>query len=187
MLRAKTVADNATVERPSRSARRVTKLETALSGLGALDLAALRARWHALTNRAAPATVRAPLLRAAVAYTLQGRALGGLKASTARLLHRVADPADPSRRDQNTDPLQPGMAASGPATLPPTTLPPTNAQNSNRRGRMRLDFAVAASVDRLVLDSQNWRAPGQAPGRAGQRGSGWWQRRSGLSSTGAPA
>lgn len=107
------MAGHATVERPSRSDRQAVKLEAALSGLEALDLDGLRSRWHALTGRPPPATFRAPLLRAAVAYTLQARALGELKPSTARLLHRVANAADPGRHDRNTDPMQPGVALPG--------------------------------------------------------------------------
>lgn len=72
---------------------RAAKLEAALAALEQLDLAGLRVRWRGLTGREAPATFRKPLLRAAVAYKLQERALGGLKPTTRRLLRRVADAA----------------------------------------------------------------------------------------------
>ena len=99
-------------DRSSRSARQAARLDAALSGLEVADLETLRVRWHALTGRAAPATFRTALLRAAVAYKLQERIQGGLKASTHRLLHRVADAADPARRhgsNQNATPTSPGI------------------------------------------------------------------------------
>jgi hypothetical protein len=76
---------------------RAAKLEAALAALEQLDLAGLRVRWRGLIGREAPATFRMPLLRAALAYKLQERALGGLKPATRRLLRRVADAAEAGR------------------------------------------------------------------------------------------
>lgn len=78
----------------------------------------LRARWHALTGQPAPATFRAPLLRAAVSYKLQERALGGLRTSTVRLLQRVVDAADPAR---NGGPAR--LPTSGPVPQAPRRSP----------------------------------------------------------------
>lgn len=120
------------VDRSGRSARQAARLEEALSDLEAMDLDALRARWHALTDRAAPTTFRAPLLRAALAYKLQERALGGLKASTSRLLYRVAEAADLARHKDPTGPARPagqaGQASSDQASSEQAASRPVTAQ-----------------------------------------------------------
>lgn len=82
--------------RPSRA--RAERLEAALAEVEQLDLEGLRTRWQALHGGAAPTSFRVTLLRAAVAYTLQERALGGLKPSTRTLLRRIAEQADRHRR-----------------------------------------------------------------------------------------
>ncbi len=73
------------------------RLDTALDRLAALELDGLRAMWLQLQGSRAPETFRTALLRSALAYTLQERALGGLRPTTKSLLRRVAEQAD--RRD----------------------------------------------------------------------------------------
>ena len=53
----------------------------------------LRQRWKALYGTEPPPRASRDLLTRAVAYRLQERALGGLSASTRRLLERIADAA----------------------------------------------------------------------------------------------
>jgi len=53
----------------------------------------LRQRWKALYGTEPPPRASRDLLTRAVAYRLQERALGGLSASTRRLLERIADNA----------------------------------------------------------------------------------------------
>jgi len=48
-------------------------------------------QWQALFGVASPKKLRSSLLVQGIAYRLQGRALGGLKPSTLRLLERIAD------------------------------------------------------------------------------------------------
>ena len=115
---------------PSRSARQAAKLEAALSELEMLDLDALRSRWHRLVGRPAPVTFRVSLLRAALAYKRQEQVQGGVKASTRRLLHRVADAADPARRDH--------LASSdGQAGTPPNPAVSRSTQAEPASGRRR--------------------------------------------------
>ena len=58
---------------------------------GAAPHSALRTRWKAQYGSDAPARISRDLLRRALAYRLQERALGGLSAPTRRLLKRLAD------------------------------------------------------------------------------------------------
>jgi hypothetical protein len=70
----------------------------------------LRQRWKALYGTEPPARASRDLLTRAVAYRLQERLLGGLSASTRRLLERIADNAA-ARRSTRLAPqrkLQPG-------------------------------------------------------------------------------
>lgn len=80
-----------------RSHASVVRLEAALAEVQQLDLEGLRARWQAHYGTAAPPSFRVALLRAAVAYKLQERVLGGLKLSTRSLLRRVGEQADRAR------------------------------------------------------------------------------------------
>jgi hypothetical protein len=57
----------------------------------------LRERWRTLYGTEPPRRISEDLLRRAIAYRLQERALGGLKPSTRRLLQRVAEDARPRR------------------------------------------------------------------------------------------
>ena len=70
----------------------------------------LRQRWKALYGTEPPPRASRDLLTRAVAYRLQERVLGGLSASTRRLLERIADNAA-ARRPARPIPqrkLQPG-------------------------------------------------------------------------------
>ena len=73
------------------------KLARDISALQALDVAQLRARWRALYTTEAPERSSHDLLRRAVAYRLQERALGGLKSTTRRLFHHIAADAQARR------------------------------------------------------------------------------------------
>ena len=61
-----------------------------LAGLPALSLTQLKQRWVTLYGTEPPSRISEDLLRRAVAYCIQERALGGLKASTRRMLERLA-------------------------------------------------------------------------------------------------
>jgi Protein of unknown function (DUF2924) len=58
------------------------KLVAEIKRLGTLNNTELKARWKAVYGTEAPARMKPDLLRYAVAYRLQERALGGLKPST---------------------------------------------------------------------------------------------------------
>jgi hypothetical protein len=73
------------------------KLIAEIGRLSALNNTELKVRWKAVYGTEAPARMKPDLLRHAVAYRLQERALGGLKPSTRRLLERVADDAQARR------------------------------------------------------------------------------------------
>jgi len=66
-------------------------LSEELAGLPALGPERLKERWRTLYGTEPPRRISEDLLRRAVAYRLQERALGGLKPSTRRLLQRVAE------------------------------------------------------------------------------------------------
>jgi hypothetical protein len=70
----------------------------------------LRQRWKALYGTEPPPRASRDLLTCAVAYRLQERVLGGLSASTHRLLERIADSAAERRLTRPTAhrKLQPG-------------------------------------------------------------------------------
>jgi Protein of unknown function (DUF2924) len=73
------------------------KLTTEIGSLAILSNNELKARWKAVYGTAAPARMKRDLLRCAVAYRMQERALGGLKPSTCRLLELSASPMMPLR------------------------------------------------------------------------------------------
>ena len=78
------------------------RLEQELAALAAMDKPDLRERWSQLTGRPAP-KVSLAMLRLAVAYELQAKALGGLS----RKAHQRLDGSDsdkPAMRD-----VRPGM------------------------------------------------------------------------------
>jgi hypothetical protein len=64
-------------------------LDAQLAGLDALSIAELRARWGSLTGRVVP-RLSTPMLRLALAYEIQARALGGLSRSTQQRLAQIA-------------------------------------------------------------------------------------------------
>ena len=68
----------------------------------------LRLRWKALYGTEPPARASRDLLTRAVAYRLQERVLGGLSASTRRLLERIAAAAHRATRLTLQRKLQPG-------------------------------------------------------------------------------
>jgi hypothetical protein len=72
-------------------------LAAELAALDALSAEMLRRRWRALFGHPPPARLRRKLLLAAIAYRLQENALGGLKASTCRILDRAAADAAAGR------------------------------------------------------------------------------------------
>jgi len=73
-----------------------------LADLDKLDSAALKQRWRTLYSTQAPARIGRALLLQAVAYRLQEKVLGGLKASTRRLLKRAAQAGDQRRTAAST-------------------------------------------------------------------------------------
>ncbi len=73
------------------------RLKSALAEVEQLGLEGLRTQWQVLSGTPVPPSFRVGLLRAAVAYKLQQRVLGGLKPSTRSLLRRVAEQADRGR------------------------------------------------------------------------------------------
>ena len=81
-----------------------------LADLDQLDSTALKQRWRTLYRFQAPARIGRAFLLQAVAYRVQEKALGGLKASTRRLLARAAQPGDERRTAASTrqSPVSPG-------------------------------------------------------------------------------
>jgi DUF2924 family protein len=82
---------------PRRSGAEPEGLCGELASLPTLGLERLRERWRTLYRSEPPPRISEDLLRRAVAYRLQERALGGLKPSTRRLLERVAEDGRPRR------------------------------------------------------------------------------------------
>jgi DUF2924 family protein len=66
-----------------------------LASLPALGPERLKEQWRTLYRTEPPPRISEDLLRRAIAYRLQERALGGLQASTRRLLRQVAEDARP--------------------------------------------------------------------------------------------
>ena len=79
-----------------------------LASLPALGPERLKERWRILYGTEPPPRISEDLLRRAIAYRLQERALGGLKASTRRQLQRVAEDARRSRSATPACKLRPG-------------------------------------------------------------------------------
>lgn len=65
-------------------------VESAISALDGMDPAALRQRWREVYGTEPPPRIKSGLLRLAVAYRIQERALGGLKPSSKKLLQMHA-------------------------------------------------------------------------------------------------
>ena len=73
-------------------------LQRQLEQLKQLKPEELLKRWHALFGSNPPARIRSSLMVQAIARRLQEKALGGLKPSTQRLLHRVAEETNVGRK-----------------------------------------------------------------------------------------
>lgn len=112
-----------------RSQASAVRLEAALAEVEQLDLEGLRIRWQALSGTPAPPSFRVRLLRAAIAYKLQERVLGGLKPSTRSLLRRVAEQADRGREASGPMPDE-SIMSGGPE---PTTNQPEGSVASSAR------------------------------------------------------
>jgi len=82
------------------------KLIAEIGHLASLSNNELRAQWNVVYRTAAPVRMKRDLLRYAIAYRIQERALGGLKPSTGRLLDRVADDAGARRPVKVTPPAR---------------------------------------------------------------------------------
>src|SRR5215469_8106544 len=67
------------------------QLSNEIAALHSATTLQLRQRWKALYGTEPPPRASRDLMTRAVAYCIQERALGGLSASTRRLLERVAD------------------------------------------------------------------------------------------------
>ena len=70
------------------------KLDIEIARLRGLDVGELRARWHTVFRRRAPAHLPRHLLYRILAYRLQADRLGDLDAETLRLLDRSGSAAD---------------------------------------------------------------------------------------------
>ena len=79
-----------------------------LASLPAQGPKRLKERWRTLYGTEPPPRISEDLLRRAIAYRLQERALGGLKLSTRRLLQRIAEGARRSRSATPACKLRPG-------------------------------------------------------------------------------
>lgn len=73
-----------------RSSHDEEPLETGITHLRGLDLAGLRACWHSMLGRTAPAHVPKHLLFRILAYRLQADRHGDLGKDTLRLLDRIS-------------------------------------------------------------------------------------------------
>ena len=80
---------------PASSDRR--KLDIEIARLRGLDVGELRARWHTVFRRRAPAHLPRHLLYRILAYRLQADRLGDLDAETLRLLDRSGSATDVGR------------------------------------------------------------------------------------------
>ena len=88
------------------------KLAAEIASLASFGNNELKVRWQAAYGTAAPVRMKRDLLRYAVAYRMQERALGGLKPATCRLLDRMADDAA-ARRPVKAPPPAQGGGGSG--------------------------------------------------------------------------
>src|SRR5260370_40646216 len=81
------------------------QLAAEIALLESLSTEQLRARWKASYGSEAPPRISRDLLARALAYRIQEHALGGLSASTRRVLERAAD-ASHERRPINVAPVR---------------------------------------------------------------------------------
>jgi Protein of unknown function (DUF2924) len=85
--------ERVTMKKSLRTTRPDQTLEKQLDQLKRLKADELRKRWHALFDSTPPPRLRSSLMVQAIARRLQEKAHGGLKPSTQRLLHSVAEEA----------------------------------------------------------------------------------------------
>ena len=85
------------MKKQSKRMKPAETLETQLEQLKQLKPAELRKRWQSLFGSNPPSRIRSSLMVQAIARRLQEKALGGLKPSTRRLLHKVAEDANTRR------------------------------------------------------------------------------------------
>jgi hypothetical protein len=102
-------------KRRNGSASTETPIEDEIAHLRGLDLGGLRARWHSVFGRPAPAHLTRHLLFAVIAYRIQAERFGDLDHATRQVLDRTiakeAEPAMSSRLasfDQKRTELKPG-------------------------------------------------------------------------------
>ena len=74
------------------------KLDIEIARLRGLDVGELRARWHTIFRRRAPAHLPRHLLFRILAYRLQAERLGDLDGEALRLLDRSGSPTDVGKR-----------------------------------------------------------------------------------------
>ena len=86
-----------------RSHAESNELSGELARLAAQGPAHLKESWRVLYGIEPPPRISEDLLRRAIAYRLQERALGGLKSSTRRLLQRIAED---TRRSKSATPVR---------------------------------------------------------------------------------
>lgn len=131
-----------------RSQASAVRLEAALAEVEQLDLEGLRIRWQALSGTPAPPSFRVRLLRAAIAYKLQERVLGGLKPSTRSLLRRVAEQAERGRGSSGLVPDE-SITSGGPE---PTL---NQSEGSVVSGARSSDHVVAADRRRPAKSTKS--------------------------------
>ncbi len=92
----------------NRSHAESNELSGELAALPALRPEQLKEQWRTLYGIEPPPRISEDLLRRAIAYRLQEHVVGGLKASTRRLLQRVAEDARRSKSATPARKLRPG-------------------------------------------------------------------------------
>ena len=92
-------------------------LDDEIAHLRGLDLAELRARWHTVSGRKAPAHLPRHLLFRIMAYRLQADRFGDLDKNTQRLLDRICDQPESANKDLLADTLRSRGTDLKPGTL----------------------------------------------------------------------
>ena len=122
----------------NRSHAECNELSHELAGIPALGAEKLREWWWTLYGTEPPPRISEDLLRRAIAYRLQERALGGLKLSTRRLLQRVAEDARRSR-----SPIASAQNHTGRARPPSPIIPTAETSLDNCAPRACGALAIA--------------------------------------------
>jgi DUF2924 family protein len=99
--------ERVTMKKPSKVRALATNVNEQLEQLKQLKREELRERWQEAFGSKPPAKIRSSLMVQAIARRLQEKALGGLKPSTQRLLHKVAEEAGAGRKVPTTGNAQP--------------------------------------------------------------------------------